>query len=103
MLTKDIEGNEAVTAMPSAAVYWLLAPVPASLRGTSVPSDVIEPTTVEGTTDVHNTDIGVATFVERAWNGIALGLSEWGRPGTGLDKRHGATRGRPPREHLRSL
>lgn len=103
LLTNDFAGKRVETMLPAAAVYRQLAPVPASLRGTTLPSAVIEPTTVEGTTNVHSTDMGAVAFIERVWDGSAVGLADWFQPALGLKKRHGATRGRPPREHLRGL
>lgn len=107
LLSIDLAGVHSETMLPTAAAYCrLLAPVPAPVRGTTVPSAVIESTTVEGKTNVHGTnahgtDMRAVAFVERAWDGSAIGLAEWFQPSVGLNKRHGATRGKPPREHLR--
>jgi hypothetical protein len=103
LLTHDLNGAHAVTALPAVAVYGRLAPVPAPVRGTTVPSAVLEPTTAEGTTNVHSTDMGAAVLIERLWDGSVAGIAGRFQPSLGLKKRHGATRGKPPREHLRGL
>lgn len=103
MLTKDLEGKEAVTMLPAVAVYRQLAPVPAPLRGTTLPSAVFEATTVEGTTNVHSTDMGAGVLIGRVQDGSAAGIVGGTTPNVWLKKRHGVTRGRPPREHLRGL
>ncbi len=103
LLTNDHDGTHAVTTLPVAADNCQLAPVPALLRGTTVPSAVLEPMTVGGTTNVHSTDMGVVAFIERVWDGSAVGIAGRFQPSVGFKKRYGATRGRPPREHMRGL
>ncbi len=103
LLTNDFPGTRAETMLPTGAVYCRLAPVPAPVRGITLPSAVLELTTVEGTTNVHSTDMGAVAFIGRVRDGSAVGIADWqAQPSVGL-KRHGATRGRPPREHLRGL
>ncbi|GAB3650295.1 hypothetical protein GCM10028833_19600 [Glycomyces tarimensis] len=103
MLTIDLAGEHTDTVLPVAAVYRQLAPVPAPLCGTTLPSAAIEHAVAEGTTNVHNTDMGAAVLIERVSDGTDFGATGWQLPSVGFKKRHGATRGRPPREHLRGL
>lgn|SRR5690606_6391007 len=103
LVTHDFNGAHAVTTLPAVAVYRRLASVPAPVRGTTLPSAVLEPMTAEGMTNVHSTDMGAAVLIERVWDGSVAGIAGRFQPSVGLKKRHGATRGRPPREHLRGL
>lgn len=103
LLSLELERDPSAFAPPVAAVYGQLAPIPVSLRGTSVPA--VGEATVTGTGVRNNTDMGAVAFVEGAWRGSAgMALAAANRPVFGLNmKRHGVTRGRPPREHLRGL
>ena len=100
--TIDLSSKAAATTLPAGAVYGLLAPVPAPLRGTSVPS-AVSTITVEGTTNVHSTDMGAVALVERAWDGSTSGIVGGFDTGVELKKRNGVNRGRPPREPLKGL
>jgi hypothetical protein len=80
------------------AVYRHIAPVSASLRGTTLP--VAGLTTVAGNVKtIDNTDMGAGVLLGRGRAFAGLG---W-QPITGSEKRHGVTRGRPPREHRMGL
>lgn len=82
----------------SAAVYRHIAPVPASLRGTTLP--VAVKTTAPSTVNlIDNTDMGAGVLLGRGRAYAGLG---W-QPIVGSEKRHGVTRGRPPREHRMGL
>jgi hypothetical protein len=101
------------TARDSAvAVYRNIAPVFAQLRGTSLLAAAL--TTAQGTTlpaavlttapstvnTIDNTtDMGVETLRGRGRAFAGLG---W-LPVNGSEKRHGVTRGKPPREHRKGL
>lgn len=109
MLTTEPEGrgqkmtllNETqhVTTLESAvAVYRHLAPVPASFRGTTLPVAVLN--TVPSTVNtIDNTDMGAKGLLGRGRAFAGLG---W-QPVLGSEKRHGVTRGKPPREHRKGL
>lgn len=79
-------------------VYRHIAPVSAPVRGTTLPAAVL--TTASSTVNtIDNTDMGAGVLLGRG-RGIA-GLG-W-QPVSGSEKRHGVTRGRPPREHRKGL
>ena len=85
-------------AIETAAVYRNIAPVPAPVRGITLPVAVL--TTALGTvSNVDNTDMGAKTLLGRGRAIVGLG---W-QPVSGSKKRHGVTRGRPPREHRKGL
>ncbi len=102
LMIDDFTGERAVALLPD-AVYHRLAPVPASLHGTTLSSAVIELVTVEGMTDVRSADMGAVARIERVRDGSAVGLADRLQPNAGLKKRNGVTRGKPPREHLTGL
>jgi hypothetical protein len=87
----------------SAAVYRHIAPVSASLRGTTLPVAVL--TTALSTVNlsdvkkIDHTDMGAKTLLGRGRAFVGLG---W-QPVNGSEKRHGVTRGRPPRDHRMGL
>jgi hypothetical protein len=85
-----------MTPESAVAVYRLIAPVPAPVRGTTLPVAVLNNTAL-GT--VGTTDMGDKTALGRSRAFAGLG---W-QPINGSEKRHGATRGRPPREHRKGL
>ncbi|WP_112133715.1 hypothetical protein [Glycomyces dulcitolivorans] len=81
------------------AVYRNIAPVFAQFRGTTLPVAVLTttaPSTVN-TIDNNSTDMGAVNLRGR---GTAVAGLGW-QPVSGSKKRHGATRGRPPRDHHR--
>lgn len=88
----------------SAAVYRHIAPVSASLRGTTLPVAVL--TTALSTVNlstvntIDHTDMGAKTLLGRGRAFAGLG---WQPVTTGSEKRHGVTRGRPPRDHRMGL
>ncbi len=86
-------------AIETAAVYRNIAPVSAPVRGTTLPVAVL--TTALGTVNTidSNTDMGAKTLLGRGRAIVGLG---W-QPVYGSEKRHGVTRGRPPREHRKGL
>lgn len=85
----------------SIVAYLQLAPVPASISGITLPATV-EPT-VAGMTNVNNTDMGAVALVDRRWTGgSTAGQTGWFQPAVSA-KRHGVTRGRPPREPQKGL
>lgn len=87
-----------VSAHESAiAVYRNIVPVFAQLRGTTLPAAVLTITAPSTVGNVDNTDMGAETLRGRSTAVAGLG---W-QPVTGSEKRHGVTRGRPPREHHR--
>lgn len=100
-LTTVLDDSTNQTLLPVVSVYCQLAPIPAPVRGTSVPAAGAE-AAVAGSTNVHNTEMGAFTLIDRAWDGSAVTTTDWFQPGVGINKRHGVTRGRPPREHLRA-
>ncbi|HEX2144775.1 MAG TPA: hypothetical protein VHG10_09735 [Glycomyces sp.] len=112
MLTTEPEGrgqmmtplNETQSTTPlgvtfeTPAVYRHIAPVSASFRGITLP--VAGLTTVTSNVNtVDNTDMGAKTLLGRGRAIVGLG---W-QPVTGSEKRHGVTRGKPPREHRKGL
>jgi hypothetical protein len=110
MLTTEPEGrgqkmtllNETqhVTTLESAvAVYRHIAPVPASVRGTTLPAAVLTTAASTVNTIDNNTDMGAVVLLGRGRAFAGLG---W-KPVTGSEKRHGVTRGKPPREHRKGL
>lgn len=111
MLTMEPEGrgqmtllNETQSTTPlgvsfaAAPVYRHLAPVSAPVRGTTLPG-AVQITTPSTVKTIDNTDMGVNAVLGRGRDFAGLG---W-QPVTGSEKRHGATRGRPPREHRKGL
>lgn len=85
-------------AIESAAVYRHIAPVSASHRGTTLPVAVL--TTAPSTAGiVGNTDMGAKALLGRERAVVGFG---W-QPIAGSEKRHGVTRGKPPREHRKGL
>lgn len=82
----------------AAAVYRHIAPVPAPVRGTTLPG-AVQITTLSTVKTIDNTDMGANVVIGRGRDFAGLG---W-QPVTGSEKRHGATRGRPPREHRKGL
>ncbi|MQM28317.1 hypothetical protein [Glycomyces albidus] len=84
----------ATTREPAFGVYRHIAPVFAQLRGTTLPVAVL--TTAPSTVNTidNTTDMGVVTLRGRGRAVAGLG---W-QPVSGSKKRHGVTRGRPPRE-----
>jgi hypothetical protein len=100
LLLSDTTQTElgANTREPAVAVYRNIAPVFAQFRGTTLPVAVL--TTAPSTADiVGNTDMGVETLRGR---GRAVAGLIW-QPIAGSEKRHGVTRGKPPREHRKGL
>lgn len=84
------------TPETSVAFYRPIAPVPASFRGTTLPAAVV--TTALGTVNpIDTTDMGVGVLLGRGRAVAGLG---W-QPVNGSEKRHGVTRGKPPREDHR--
>ena len=92
-----------MTPETAVAVYRHIAPVSASLRGTTLPVAVL--TTALGTANtVGNTDMGAKTLLGSAVNGRGRAFVGLGwQPIAGSEKRHGVTRGKPPREHRKGL
>lgn len=85
------------------AVYRHIAPVSAQVRGTTLPG-AVQLTTPRDFKTIDNTDMGanavlgtIATGSGRAFAGLG-----W-QPVNGSEKRHGVTRGRPPRDHRKGL
>lgn len=86
------------TPESAVAVYRLIAPVSAPVRGTTLPAAVL--TTALGTANnVGNTDMGAKT---KLGGGRAVVSHNW-QPISGSEKRHGVTRGKPPRDHRKGL
>lgn len=86
------------TPESATAVYRHIAPVSASLRGTTLPVAVL--TTAPSTVNtIDNTDMGVGVLLGRGRAFAGLG---W-QPVNGSEKRHGVTRGKPPRDHRKGL
>lgn len=85
-------------AFEAAAVYRHIAPVSAPVRGITLPGAVLitTPSTVK---TIDNTDMGANVVLGRGRAFAGLG---W-QPVTGSEKRHGVTRGKPPREHRKGL
>ncbi|MEU6250478.1 hypothetical protein [Glycomyces sp. NPDC047010] len=81
---------------PATAVYRSIAPVFVQLRGTTLPAAVLTTTAPSTVNSVDNTDMGANTLRGR---GTAIAGFGWQPVDTGSEKRHGVTRGRPPREH----
>lgn len=103
MLTTDHFDNRSVTTRPVVSVYCQLLPVSAEVRGTTVPAAGIAAAGLGIRS--NTTDMGAVAFVEGTWRESAGGLNTATlEPGAGINrKRHGVTRGRPPREHLKGL
>ncbi|MDA1362195.1 hypothetical protein O1R50_21395 [Glycomyces luteolus] len=80
------------------AVYRHIAPVSAQVRGTTLPG-AVQITTLSTVKTIDNTDMGANAVLGRGRAFAGLG---W-QPVNGSEKRHGATRGRPPREHRKGL
>jgi len=80
------------------AVYRHIAPVFTQVRGTTLPG-AVQLTTPRTFKTIDNTDMGANALLGRGRAFAGLG---W-QPVTGSEKRHGATRGRPPREHRKGL
>ncbi|NUQ91080.1 hypothetical protein [Glycomyces sp. MUSA5-2] len=80
------------------AVYRNIAPVFAQVRGTTLPAAVLNITAPSTVGNVDTTDMGAETLRGRSTAVAGLG---WQPVLTGSEKRHGVTRGRPPREHHR--
>lgn len=84
------------TTETATAAYHRLAPVFTQLRGTTLP--VAVRTTALGTVGTNGMDVNGVFGSGRAFAGLG-----W-QPIVGSEKkRHGATRGRPPREHRKGL
>ncbi|THV24465.1 hypothetical protein [Glycomyces paridis] len=80
------------------AVYRNIAPVFAQFRGTTLPVAVLSTTAPSTVNSIDNTtDMGALTLRGR---GTAVAGLGW-QPVSGSKKRHGVTRGRPPRDHHR--
>lgn len=80
-------------AFEAAAVYRHIAPVSAPVRGITLPV-VGQTVTASNVKTIDNTDMGVVAFLGRGRANAGLG---W-QPVTGSEKRHGVTRGKPPRD-----
>ncbi|SDE19970.1 hypothetical protein [Glycomyces harbinensis] len=99
LLTEATQTDLSASVRESAvAVYRNIAPVSTPVRGTTLPAAVL--ITALGTAGfVGNTDMGVETKLGRGRAVVGLG---W-QPINGSEKRHGVTRGKPPREHRKGL
>ncbi|GAA1691275.1 hypothetical protein GCM10009830_43750 [Glycomyces endophyticus] len=89
----------ATTRESAVAVYRNIAPVFAQFRGTTLPVAVLTttaPSTVNAIDDT--TDMGALTLRGR---GTAVAGLGWQPVLSGSKKRHGVTRGRPPRDQHR--
>ncbi|MFG3343081.1 hypothetical protein [Glycomyces sp. NPDC048151] len=82
-------------AFETAAVYRHIAPVSAPVRGTTLPG-AVQITTLRTVKTIETTDMGANAVLGRGRDEFA-GLG-W-QPVTGSEKRHGVTRGKPPRDH----
>lgn len=83
----------------SAAVYRHIAPVSTPVRGTTLPVAVQITTAPSTVNTIDNTDMGANALLGRGRAFAGLG---W-QPVYGSEKRHGVTRGRPPRDHRMGL
>lgn len=90
----------ATTREPALGVYRHIAPVFAQLRGTTLPVAVLTTTALSTVNSIDNTtDMGVVALRRPAVNGTGRAVAGLGwQPVSGTKKRHGVTRGRPPRE-----
>lgn len=97
LLSESTQTDLGATTRESAiAVYRHIAPVFAQLRGTTLPVAVLTTTAPSTVNTIDNTtDMGAETLRGRAVAGLG-----W-QPVSGSKKRHGVTRGRPPRDHHR--
>jgi len=104
MLINEIESATPLgVTFESTAVYRHIAPVSASLRGTTLPVAVLT-TALSTVNTIDNTDMGAKTRLDSAVNGRGRAFAGLGwQPVTGTEKRHGVTRGKPPREHRKGL
>jgi hypothetical protein len=101
-LTTELVDSRSAIAPPVVSVYCQLLPVSPAVRGTSAPATGLAAagTRILGDT---TTDMGAVAHVETAWRGRSAILPIATNP-LGLNKqRHGVTRGRPPRDHLKGL
>ncbi|WP_205327392.1 hypothetical protein [Glycomyces sp. YM15] len=85
------------------AVYRHIAPVSAPVRGTTLPG-AVQITTLSTVKTIDNTDMGANAVLGTTTVGRGRAFAGLGwQPVNGSEKRHGATRGRPPREHRKGL
>jgi hypothetical protein len=88
----------ATTREQAIGVYRHIAPVFAQFRGTTLPVAVLTTTALSTVNTIDNTtDMGVVTLTAANGTGRAVAGLGW-QPASGTKKRHGVTRGRPPRE-----
>ena len=93
----------ATTREQAIGVYRHIAPVFAQFRGTTLPVAVLTTTALSTVNTIDNTtDMGVVTLTAANGTGRAVAGLGW-QPVTGSEKRHGVTRGKPPREHRTGL